>query len=207
MKRIVLIRHAEAIKNLQNQHGGEGTKLTIKGREQSISFAKEIGKKYSFERVLYAAKPQCLETAEIIAHILNIPKVDSTVFNPISLGVLDGLSDSEVAEAYPSLNLKMQKWREGSIEICDLIIPNMEDKDSFYKRGEKMLSSILDTRESQILILTRSLLVLLTSILLKRNTSKGGNYREIKWRNLDYAIFSFEQNEVFYHISASTIRI
>lgn len=207
-KFIILVRHSQAHKNINKEHGGNGSGLTLQGINDTVLLSKElIAQGFELKEIIYSSKPQCEETANILSEYLQIPKRKDIILKPISLGIIDGLSDKDVEKKYPEISKNITSWRNGDIEINKLIIPNMEDKEVFYKRGKEMISKIIEDNQSKILVLTRSLLVLITSVLLNRTTEKGGNYREIKWHNSKYTVFSIDENGISFHINLSKIRI
>lgn len=207
-KFIILVRHSQALKNIEKKHGGIGSKLTLQGINDTIRLSEQLlSEFYNFKSVVYSPKPQCEETASILSKRMSIPKMKDLILKPISLGIIDGLSDKEVQKSFPVISKNINDWRNGNIEINELSIPNMEDQNVFYQRGKDMLSKIIKTNQSTIVVLTRSLLVLTTNILLNRTTEKGGNYREIKWKNSEYAVFSIDENGLNFHINLSTVRI
>lgn len=205
---IMLVRHAEAFKNTEKRHGGHGSGLTPKGIKGALKLSKNISlQNWQFRYVMYCSRQQCEESAKIISDKLSIPMRKNQILRPISLGVVDGLSEDEVLRDYPQVHSALEDWRNGDIEINRLDIPNMEDPAVFYERGIRMIHDIKNLEESVILLLSRSLLVLLANILMNRTVEEGGNYREIKWRNSEYALFSFDSEGVNFHVNQSTIRL
>ena len=93
----------------------------------------------------------------------------------------------------------MDEWRKGKIEINQLSIPNLTDINIFYNSGLEFLKT-LKRKESQIIIATRSNLVLLANIMLGNNPSKGGGYKEIPWENAGFV--TFEKNNKNYVLSS-----
>ena len=105
---------------------------------------------------------------------------------PIRLGVIDGLSDSEVETRFPELAKQMKAWRSGRSEIHAVNIPGMERQDCFFARGKEFVRNIELSGRSVLVVATRSILVLLASVMLNRHPKPSGNYREIPWPNDAY---------------------
>lgn len=179
--RLSLARHAEAEKNLLGSHGGNGTALTPLGRRQAARLAEECS---SISCILYTERTQCRETAEILSQRLGVPARREHRVRPIGLGVADGLTQAELRVHYPSVASRMEKWRNGELEICDLAIPGGEDPVEYFEHGLRFLSDLSSGEiEDCLLVGTRSVLVLLWNILIGHNVYPGGGYREIPWKN------------------------
>ena len=205
---IVLLRHAKAIKNEQCRHGGKGSELT----ESAINEIQKVCSQLvlfssKFDKILYSPRTQCKQTAKILSQQLNVNAVELQELEPIYLGIVDGLSDDEVANKYPEINNQLTRWRNGEIEINQLEIPQMADCHEFYDKGKAFIDNIINSKKSVIILATRSIMVLLMSALLGRSSQIGGNYREIKWGNAEYAIFTHSNIGKSFHVDVSTLKI
>jgi broad specificity phosphatase PhoE len=201
---IVLLRHAKAIKNEQNRHGGCGTDLV----ENAINEIIMVGNQFlrfnaKFERILYSPRKQCEQTAKILGRHLNVNSIELQELEPINLGIVDGLSEQEVKSRYPEIDIQLGKWRSGEIEINQLIIPQMTNCHTFFNNGAMFISNVIAEGKSTIIVASRSILILLVNVLLGRNSQFGGNYREIKWENSEFAVFNNKE----FNFDASTLRI
>lgn len=189
---IILIRHAESFKNLKDIHGGQGEALTDYGKFQTNIVSdnlKKIGVCSSTAVIIYAENVQTKETAEIVSRNLEVPARLLPDYRPLYLGIVHGLSNSEVAERYPKVFSLLQQWRKKEIEICDLKIPKMESPENFYFRGLQILKK-LDKGKFNIFIATNSLYILLLNILLGNSCEKGGGYRHFNIQNCGISVFS-----------------
>ena len=205
---IVLLRHAKAKKNEQNRHGGKGSELVDnaiseiqKVSSQLLSFSSK------FDKILYSPRTQCEQTAKMLSQQLNVNAVELQELEPISLGIVDGLSDEEVANKYPEISDQLIRWRNGEFEINQLNIPQMTDCHKFYNHGKAFFDNIVNSKESVIIVATRSIMVLLMSVLLGRNSQIGGNYREVKWGNAEFAVFTYSDIGKSFHLDISTLKI
>ncbi|WP_114102780.1 MULTISPECIES: histidine phosphatase family protein [Thalassospira] len=191
MRRIVLVRHAQAEKNVQDRHGGSGSQLTEKGRTQAKTFASDLRDYFGkISRVLVIPKPQCLETASIICADINVEPEVTELLPPYNLGILDGLSRTEARERFPAHALAMDRWRRGLDEIQMLKIPNATEPSEFYKNGQHFLSYLEQEGEQCVFVGTRSTLVLMWNVLRGREPIVGGGYFERPWENLEWVEFT-----------------
>jgi len=205
---IVLLRHAKAKKNEENRHGGKGSELSDSAiREIQDVSSQLLSLSSKFDKILYSPRTQCEQTAKILSEQLNVNAVELQELEPISLGVVDGLSDEEVASDYPKICDQLTRWRNGEIEINQLKIPEMTNCHEFYDKGKIFIDNIINSKQSVIILATRSIMVLLISVLLGRNSQNGGNYREVKWGNSEFAIFTYSDIGKSLHIDISTLKI
>jgi len=191
-QRLVLLRHAFSQKNLEDRHGGEGSSLTsqaFKDLDRVVSRCRDSS--ISIERVVCSPRRQCMETAEYLAKRLIAVSECLEDLRPLHLGVLDGLSRDEAAALFPHEAELMETWRRGQIEIAQLIIPKAEPYNLFFNRGQSFLSSVLERGSDTMIVGTRSILILLLSILLGRTVECGGGYKEIPLSNCCFFVFEF----------------
>jgi|GEM_PF-3350440 len=204
---IVLLRHARAIKNEQNQHGGSGTPLSDGVTEDINIIARQLSCIIpKIETILYSPRKQCEQTAEILKEQLHIKIKELQELEPINLGIADGLSEQEVINNFPEIGVQLSKWRNGEIEINQLKISGMTDCYSWYVQGEAFIEKLIESKESYIIVASRSILVLLFNLLLGRTPQIGGNYREVKWGNLEYAVFTNNGISQNFHLSTSSLK-
>lgn len=181
-KWVVLVRHGTALKNKLGQHGGPGTALTPAGEEEVSKIGSTI-KSWGlhFEQLIFAPRVQCEQSAAILASQLGVFTVADAGLCPLNLGIIDGLSDEQITVAFPEIAKQMAAWRAGEIEVWELILPGAEPPDVFYQRGRELVQTIRTHEGNLLIVATRSVLVLLASVLLRRTPSPGGGYREINW--------------------------
>lgn len=186
---IMLLRHGKAIKNMENRHGGIGSSLVPEGIIEINELCRIIiGSEINFTRILYSNRKQCSQTASILNNQLKVELAEITNLEPISLGILDGLSEVESNKKYSEFAKTMDQWRNGTIEINQLNIPGITDFNLFFKSGISFIDS-LNKNDSYIIIATRSNLVLLANIMLGNNPEIGGGYKEIPWKNAGFITF------------------
>jgi broad specificity phosphatase PhoE len=190
---IVLVRHGEARKNLQHRHGEVDPALALlteAGRLQAAQLASQIrASAISLTKVLHTPRPQCKETAELIAGSLNLPIQKWDKVPAYNLGILEGLSDREVQEQHPVHGRLIEDYRNGKLELCDVVIPGATDPQQYYSQASNAVAELLRNSESIIIVASRSVLIAITSVLLNRSPVRGGGYREIAWSNGAAAVF------------------
>jgi broad specificity phosphatase PhoE len=192
MQRLILIRHATAIKNIEDRHGGCGTSLVPAADTQISELGLRLCEFSIHPTVVYASDPpQSQETARFLGEHFGVPVVADDRLRPLDLGVLGGLSNEEARKLWPGPASCIAAWRRGEIEICDLAIPNAENYDRFYERGADFIKSLPSLTGDVLIVGTRSILILLISVLLGRTAKRGGGYREIPMDCC--ACFTFER--------------
>jgi broad specificity phosphatase PhoE len=205
---IVLLRHAKAIKNEQNRHGGKGSEL-VEGVSTEIQFvSNQLLQQFStrFDYILYTTRTQCEQTAKKLGKFLNTNIIELQGLDPISLGIVEGMSEDEVAKLYPQISIQLRRWRNLEIEINQLSIPQMTDCNVFFNKGKTFIENIITSNKSTIIVTSRSILVLLANILLGNDTQIGGGYREIIWGNLEFLAFSRNFAAKDFRLTFSTLR-
>ena len=179
-QRIILMRHGESIKNIENKQGGPGKSLTTLGRQQVFSGIKLI-KDYRVhpKSIYHSNRTQSNETAMMISNKLQIAMKSDSRLDPLDLDLISGLSNTEAKTKYPDVFKKMEMWRRGEIEIAELNLPGGEDIELFWNRGIGFIRDIECSEETVIVVGTRSILILLMGILLGRSIKLGGGYKSI----------------------------
>src|SRR5688572_29885232 len=99
--RVLLIRHGESRGNAERRFGGHtATLLSDLGRRQAEATARAL----SAERVtaVYSSDlPRAVETAEPLARAAGLEVVRTAALRERGVGLLDGLTFEEAAEAHP----------------------------------------------------------------------------------------------------------
>jgi broad specificity phosphatase PhoE len=188
--KLTLIRHGTALKNTSGVHGGAGTPLTASGRSEARLAALSLKEaRIPIYRVLCAPREQCLESGSIVASVFAVPCTADALLMPLDMGVVDGLSDAAVTKQYPDVSKRLQAWRRGEIEVSELELPHSEPMLEFARRGHQVLEAIRHHGSSTAIVATRSVLVLLTNLLLGHAPVRGGGYREVPWPAAGAVVF------------------
>lgn len=172
------IRHAESSKNLKDITGGKGEKLTELGKKQVGELVERIKKiDCSRECQLFSSDiVQAKETACLLGNALNIESIVINELNPADMGVISGLSTDQILKNYPVIYNQLRRWKDKELEAVDLNIPGMEKPIDFYNRIVSFVKSI-DNGKWNIIVCTRSLMVLIYNIVHNHLPYKGGGYK------------------------------
>jgi len=136
MSFLVLIRHAESIKNVERRQGGSGATLSARGLVQCHVVARFLDSQGFLQDafVITHQRPQTLRTAECIAGKTSLQVCLDERLRGIDLGVLAGLSKDEARRLHPESARRLSLWDEGKLCITRLNIPGAEDAFSFRQR-------------------------------------------------------------------------
>jgi len=150
---IILLRHATAIKNEENKHGGKGSELADCALDEIQNVVNQLLRfSAKFDNILYAPRKHCEQTAKKLSKQLNINAIVLEEIEPIDLGIVDGLTQEEVMSLYPEIGLRLAKWRNGEIEINQLEVPQMTDCHVFYNKGKAFTENLINSKKSVITI-------------------------------------------------------
>lgn len=175
MKRryILLVRHAEAEKNVRGQFAGNDAAdaLTQTGEAQAASLVNQVRKLLAALQtravaVAYAGSLRAKETARALEEFSAAEPILVPQFRSIQAGVAAGLTEQDLAVQFPAFWTGLQLYREGVLSsYCIPYPPGAEDVRDF--EASVMNALIQCTGESssdlQIVIAHRSSI---TAILL-----------------------------------------
>lgn len=201
--KIILMRHAESVKNIKKIHGGNGEALTEFGKTQAVKVAKSISSKLNTTnlKLFSSANLHTSATAKIIAGIFNTEVEHPLDFVPLYFGIADGLSEQELTVKYPNIQLLFEGWRKREYDIKKLVVPEMEDYLKFWDRGVKFLSALPKDCDL-LLVCSNSLMILLTHLMLGNHPLNTDKYKHIAIQNCgliafdtcDFANFSLDRD-------------
>lgn len=177
---LFLLRHGESQKNRDNKHGIVKTKLTTKGKNELSGIIKMLSEiNFRQQPTLYFSKlsTQVIETVNIITNHLNYDKVEDELLAPIFLGVVNGLTEEECLNQYPSISSNIKDWMQGKTDISNVIIPGAESATEFWNRGENFINQVKSQTAPAIVVGDRSILILLINHLMKNSIHTKGTYR------------------------------
>lgn len=196
---VFFIRHAESYKSVENRHGGLGQPLTEQGKADVtdiISFLeKEENIKFDDTTIFCSDRIQVVETAKLMASKKHVSFQIKDALRNINLGVLDGLSDREAFEKYPTEAASLQKWRDGLIELDDVSIPDSETMEEFYNRVCQFVSSLIQQEKDVVIIGTRSVGVAIANIFNGFSHEIEKNiYKRYRFDPSSISKFTFKDN-------------
>lgn len=188
--KIILLRHAESIKNIKKIHGKCSEKLTEVGVQQAKNVAKYLHTflNISTLKIFTMDSNYTKETAEILSRFFKIKINYSIDFAPINLGLADGLSDDELLLRYPETYKLFGKWRRREIDIKELKVPGIEPYMTFWERGKDFIDKLPNDGDI-VLVCSNSLIILLTNILLNNHPQLTDNYKHISIPNCGVIVF------------------
>lgn len=191
-RRVFLVRHAQAYKNVEDRHGGAGSQLTPRGLidiHKLSAFLLQVDLRAP--SIFSSARSQVSATASSLAGRLKAPWTVDQRIEPLYLGVLDGLSRTEAEERFYEPACRLEEWRRGTRRIFELDIPSAEPFQSFLQRGEEFLSEKLEEGQSSDIIVvgTRSILILLANLLLRDGRPIDESYRLLEFDNCGVSCF------------------
>jgi broad specificity phosphatase PhoE len=171
---LLLIRHTESEKNINNQFSSENDdeKLTLKGKRESLYLSYQIKEfmdlhKLSCKNIYSANSARSRGTSKIIAKELNLNLCFEDALRSTKPGILSGKSEEEAKKSNPEYMQQYYLFRKGLFNVYNFNVPdNKEPKKRFEKRVLGCLTNILlDKSESiKIIIAHRSSI---TSILME----------------------------------------
>ena len=188
--RIILLRHAESIKNVKKIHGGQGEELTEKGIKQCHAFSDILRNHIDLSklRIFASTSFHTRATASIICEDLNISLEKPIDFKPLYLGVADGLSEKELEDKDPIASNLFIKWRKKEIDIKELKVKDMEHYMTFWNRGLNIIEN-LPHDSNVVLVCSNSLMILLSHIMLNNHPETSNKYRHIDIKNCESLTF------------------
>ena len=191
---IILVRHAESIKNLRHIHGGDGDLLTNEGIEQLIGIKNRLikcGCSDSDNSIIYHSQSiQTRETAIKLSELMGIDVIKSDLINSAHLGKLEALSDEEANRLQPFEYKLMTDWRKRKIEIMALKPLGIENPLLYWNKGERFISSL--TKKNSIVVCSTSTMIMLTHLLIGNSPLQGGGYKHIPISNAQMICFNVD---------------
>lgn len=163
-----IVRHAEALKNLEKMHGGGTQDLTPNGIEDLIESVRTLGECIDTRNttVYYQREGRSEKTANIIADELgiNTKKVDDIY--GIGLGVIAALNEDELKEQYPEVAKILENWRNNGAKLCNYPdVPGREHMNDFAVRILQGMGSILQPNSNIIVVGTTSTINMMNHLL------------------------------------------
>jgi broad specificity phosphatase PhoE len=98
---VLLIRHGQSKGNAEGRFGGHtATPLSAWGRKQARATARVLAAQ-KISAIYSSDLPRAIETAEPLARIAHVRIQSTAAFRERSVGVMEGLTFEEAAEAFP----------------------------------------------------------------------------------------------------------
>lgn len=183
-RELLLIRHAEAVKNLLHQRGGSGTALTDEGRRQAARLSAHLDRQGDGElRLAYHDVTHVEETVSSLE--LERPNVLLQVpdLRGIHLGLIDGLSAAEAERDRPAAVTALDQWKEGRRRVDRLSLPQAEDLHGFERRVRRALAEVLGAGRHVAIVATQSTLIMIHNLFEMGADFDYESYRYVQFPN------------------------
>ena len=188
--KIILLRHAQSVKNLKHIHGGQGEDLTALGTTQAKAIAALL-RSISLEknlRIFASTSFHTRDTAQIIAGELGIEVEKPFSFKPLYLGIADGISEQRLEEISPQTSILFYRWRNREIDIKQLKVEGMEPYIDFWNRAQKLLSEFPQD-SNNLLVCSNSLMIVLAHCMAGNHPDLTDDYKHINIQNCGLIAF------------------
>ncbi len=167
--RLFIVRHAEAIKNIEKKHGGGTQDLTTSGLKQAEIVAEALCEETANRRsrVYYQEEGRSQYTARIIATAFGQQNAYiAEDISGIGLGVIADLNEEELALKYPCVSRILDGWKTGAVGLRDYPeIPGREHMEGFAMRIRGGLSKIIHPYTDTIIVGTTSTINMLQHLM------------------------------------------
>jgi broad specificity phosphatase PhoE len=183
LERVILIRHSEAEKTTRQVHGGTGTPLTGQGREDTeilARYLRDTGLIGTQTKIFAGPRPQAIETGQLLAVELNLEFIILDGFRNISMGIFDGLSDTEARARDPQAMRRLELWRAGQLPASEIRMPGGEDLSGFVSRIRRALEDVATLSDNPIIIVTRSVGIALYNLIGPSFDPTLENYNRVR---------------------------
>ena len=206
---LILIRHAEAFKNLARVHGGGDQRLTPSGENQAKRLGQyilSINEQGADLNIIHQPEGRCKSTAEIIGHVASCTLVEALSLRGVGLGATEGLSEVQLEKQYPDVATALTKWRQnkGGLGMRPKV-PGSERMEDFAVRIMNGLTDLFNTSEegkSLAIVGTTSTLNMVNHLLIN-----DGNFSRSNYDFIEFPLGSFTKWQTSVAVPKNTIPI
>jgi broad specificity phosphatase PhoE len=134
---IILVRHAESEKNIQDYHGHSEVldhPLTAPGLVAAQKFGLMLRERVALAGVFSSGSLSPTQTADAIAKPHGITAQVRQGLHAVDMGILSGLTDAQVAQQYPEFHEELRRFQAGLLHPKDMTIPGREEFSVFAMR-------------------------------------------------------------------------
>ena len=170
MKYLIFIRHAETVKNFNNEFSKDGKvdNLTdagvIQATELSAFLKRTIESENLIIKNIYTSDSfRSIDTGKILSQHLSVPLCTVPFLTSYNMGEVAGLNENETKIKYPQFYEQLKLYRNGLLNSYLISYPlNAENPLDFEQRVSKGIYSIINNDNNEenikIIILQRSTL-------------------------------------------------
>lgn len=159
---LILIRHTESLKNVNNQFSSEtdSESLTELGKQECSIIANDISdfmskNNLTCNNVYTANSVRAIDTAKIIADKLSAKVQVEEALRSTKPGSLTGKSEAEAIKSNPEFIEQLYLFRNGLFNAYDFkVAENKEPKKDFERRVLRCLDEILSDESESIKIIS-----------------------------------------------------
>lgn len=199
--KIIFIRHAESIKNVEKRHGKAASifGLTSKGVAETEILARKILFKGSIIDKIYASDSnQATETSKIFSNILSVNTIVLENFQSLDYGIVCGMSTDEIKKEYPEIQAQVDFFNLNKLHPKDFNIPSMETALDFEKRINNALSFIFDNsnNDSTVAVITHTSIINFAINIFNHFplSITNGDFKRYNLPNLSFTIVKIDIN-------------
>lgn len=189
MIRVIILRHAESMKNREDIYGGKGKILTEEGKKNIEILNQKLQQKFDLKSIpkitIYSSceRVHVVDTCQKIADFFKISNIEfDKRYSPIRLGIFDNLSKQEQLLIFPEAVRALENWNNGIGDINEFQVEGLESATSHYNRLNNFLNS-LENNQFYILIGTRSDISALKNIVFGNSPEI---YMQYKYYETDF---------------------
>lgn len=165
--KLLLVRHGEIPSNVKKIYAGKSSEeLTLKGMSQAAEAA-EILNSYSIHKIYSSPIHRAFQTAQIISTETGITVDVEDSFREMELGPWEGLSETEVAQSYPT------EWNIWQNRPAELKIPGRETLKVLLDRVLTGIHNIAQGGEDQNIVVVTHVAII--RVLLLWHSKKSLN--------------------------------
>ena len=192
---VYLARHTEAYKNLAKVHGGGDQRLTPRGVSQAEILGSTLAANSTESEqdlaIIHQPEGRSKATAQVIGAVASKPLIEVPALAGVSLGIVEGLSEPELAERYPEVASALATWRtsDGSLDARPPV-PGSERMEEFADRVHTGLVASIDgcgPHTSLAVVGTTSTLNMLNHLLINDGSFVRPSYDFIHFPLGSYA--------------------
>ncbi len=198
--KIIFVRHAESIKNIERRHGkaASGFGLTTNGTESSIALAKKLlTKDFRIDDIYASDSQQAKETATILSKHLGINVTYLENFHSLDYGIVCGFSTDEIKLLYPNVQSQIDLFNSNKLHPKEFSIPDMESAFSFDERIRKALNTVLNksSNDSTVAVITHTSIInfVINSVVSFPNSLIDSDFKRYNLANLSFTTINIDK--------------